>query len=120
MFENLKVFKYFLGLFWRASSLKTCEPQKQTDVLPPKSHLIKMGKRGANICLSLDDFSLQNSFEVYGADFVLTEDFKPWLIEVNSSPCLALNTVVKTKLCTSLFDDIIKGMCFRSPGGGGW
>jgi hypothetical protein len=32
--------------------------------------------------------SRKHCFEVFGYDFVLDEDFKPWLIEVNTNPCL--------------------------------
>lgn len=27
-------------------------------------------------------------FEIFGLDFMIDEDFKPWLIEVNTNPCL--------------------------------
>ncbi|KAF4522297.1 hypothetical protein B566_EDAN011005 [Ephemera danica] len=39
--------------------------------------------------------SQRNCFELYGADFLLSEgDFRPWLLEVNCSPCMAPSTMV--------------------------
>lgn len=53
----------------------------------------------------------QNSFELYGADFMLTDDFTPWLIEINSSPDLAPTTSVTARLCPQCLEDVIKGNC---------
>lgn len=30
----------------------------------------------------------RNNFEIFGLDFMIDRDFKPWLIEVNYNPCL--------------------------------
>ncbi|XP_075211846.1 tubulin monoglycylase TTLL3-like [Lycorma delicatula] len=49
-----------------------------------------------------------NSFELYGVDFMLTEDFKPWLIEVNSSPAMGPTTSVTSRLCSQCLSDVIK------------
>jgi len=32
--------------------------------------------------------STKPMFEIFGLDFMIDEDFKPWLIEVNTNPCL--------------------------------
>ncbi|KAJ8920803.1 hypothetical protein NQ315_004944 [Exocentrus adspersus] len=50
----------------------------------------------------------QNTFEIYGADFMLSEDFRPWLIEINCSPDLSFSTKVTSKLCSQCMEDIIK------------
>lgn len=51
----------------------------------------------------------KSAFELYGADFILAEDFKPWLLEINSSPGMAPTCLEKMRLCQSVIDDTIKG-----------
>ncbi|XP_072376804.1 tubulin glycylase 3A-like isoform X1 [Diabrotica undecimpunctata] len=50
----------------------------------------------------------QNTFEMYGADFMLSEDFTPWLIEINCSPDLSFSTSVTSKLCPRAMEDVLK------------
>lgn len=52
----------------------------------------------------------RNSFELYGADFMLTEDFQPWLIEINSKPALGPTTPVTAKMCPKVLEDLVKGI----------
>ncbi len=37
----------------------------------------------------------KNSHELFGYDFMIDEDFKVWLIQVNSSPSMDYSTVFK-------------------------
>lgn len=49
------------------------------------------------------------SFQLFGADFVLTENYEPWLIEINSNPGLNPTTSIIANIVTMLLRDIIKG-----------
>uniref|UniRef100_A0A1A9W5H6 Tubulin glycylase 3A n=1 Tax=Glossina brevipalpis TaxID=37001 RepID=A0A1A9W5H6_9MUSC len=54
-----------------------------------------------------------NTFELFGADFMICENFYPWLIEINSSPDLAPTTSVTARMCPQCLEDIIKVMVDR-------
>ena len=49
-----------------------------------------------------------NAFELYGADFLLSYDLKPWLIEINSSPALGSTTSVTNRMCAAMLEDIVR------------
>ncbi|MCL4124964.1 UNVERIFIED_CONTAM: hypothetical protein GTU68_052470 [Idotea baltica] len=52
--------------------------------------------------------SFKHGFEFFGADFMLTEDLRVWLIEINSSPCMAYTTSVTKRMSFECLNDTIK------------
>ncbi|XP_060517440.1 tubulin glycylase 3A-like [Cylas formicarius] len=58
----------------------------------------------------------KNCFELYGADFILTEDFRPWLLEINSNPALQASTPVTARLCPQVLEDVIKVVVDQATG----
>ena len=47
-------------------------------------------------------------FELYGYDFLIDEDFRVWLIEVNTNPYLGMPSEYMIDLLPKLMDDIVK------------
>jgi hypothetical protein len=41
--------------------------------------------------LTIDHRRNANNFEIFGLDFMIDREFRPWLIEVNYNPCLEVN-----------------------------
>lgn len=38
----------------------------------------------------------KNTFEIFGFDFMIDENYNPWIIEINQSPAMDYSTVIKT------------------------
>lgn len=47
-------------------------------------------------------------FELFGLDFMIDYAFKPWLIEVNTNPCLETCSNLQRKLLPRILDDLFK------------
>ena len=47
-------------------------------------------------------------FEIFGYDFMIDEFLKPWLIEVNTNPCLEETSALLRQLLPRMLDDAFK------------
>ncbi|KAJ8954421.1 hypothetical protein NQ318_011096, partial [Aromia moschata] len=85
---------------------------KQIGCMDKWNEVIYPGMQQSIVCAMLASQDTmdrrQNTFELYGADFMLSEDFKPWLLEINCSPDLSFSTKVTSRLCPQCMEDIVK------------
>jgi hypothetical protein len=57
---------------------------------------------------NMDPYKLDNTFELFGMDYMIDEDFKVYLIEVNTNPCLELSSTLLARLIPNMIDDVLK------------
>lgn len=58
--------------------------------------------------LKLDSAFHQYSFELLGYDFMLDSALKPWLIEVNTNPCLETSSPLLARLIPAMLDNAFR------------
>lgn len=56
---------------------------------------------------TMDTKKLQFGYELFGLDFMIDENFKVWLIEANTNPCLETSCSILTRLITNMIDNVI-------------
>lgn len=61
-----------------------------------------------SICPNLD-----NCFELMGFDIMVDDKLKPWLLEVNSSPAMSMDTTTDYRIKPDLLKDTFKLIDFE-------
>lgn len=56
----------------------------------------------------IDPQNKQNNFELFGLDFMIDNQYKPYLIEVNSNPCLQMGCPLLSKLLPEMIDNLFR------------
>ena len=56
----------------------------------------------------LDPKKRINTFEVFGLDFMIDDEFKIYLIEVNTNPCLELSAPLLARIIPNMLENALK------------
>jgi D-alanine-D-alanine ligase-like ATP-grasp enzyme len=56
----------------------------------------------------LDPKRRTNLIEVFGLDFMVDDEFRPYLIEVNTNPCLELSSPLLARLIPNMLENALK------------
>ena len=56
----------------------------------------------------MDPLKRLNTFEVFGLDFMFDDGFKPYLIEVNTNPCLELSSPLLMRLIPHMLENVFR------------
>ena len=70
-----------------------------------KVHIIKSFY---SVRKSIDPHKRKFTFELFGYDFILDEDFNTWLIEVNTNPCLEESSKMLKSYIPRMVEDMLK------------
>ena len=48
------------------------------------------------------------SFELFGYDFIIDNDFNPWILEINNNPGISISSPVIAKIIPRMMDDMFR------------
>lgn len=57
---------------------------------------------------NIDPYKLDNTFELFGLDYMIDEDFKVYLIEVNTNPCLEISSTLLARLIPNMIENVLR------------
>ena len=73
------------------------------DIFPVMERLVTDSFRA--VSKKIDPKRKSNSFEIFGYDFMIDENFKVFLIECNTNPCLEICSPLLARIVPELLDN---------------
>ena len=80
--------------------------QKFDDMINQMKFLIKLSFK--SVRNKLIKISPVLCFEIFGYDFIIDNDFKPWILEINDNPGLCISSPIIEKLIPRMLDDAFR------------
>lgn len=87
--------------------LDTAHPELNVNfienVLPAMKQIVK--DTICSVFLKIDPNRRSQTFEIFGYDFLLDYELRPWLLEVNTNPCLELSSPQLVRIIPAMLDN---------------
>ena len=77
------------------------------DIYPKIVRIVRL-TGGAAIQGKMNFMNIKNCFEIFGYDFILDENYRPYLLEINTNPGLEISSPLISKLLPRMIDDAFK------------
>lgn len=81
-----------------------CGVRVYEDIVPAMKEMII--KTFYSVRKTIDPHRRQYTFELFGFDFILDENFNSWIIEVNTNPCLEESSKLLKDLLPRMVEDM--------------
>ncbi len=79
----------------------------KNDIYPKIVRIIRL-TGGAAAKGKMNFMNAKNCFEIFGYDFILDENYRPYLLEINSNPGLEISSPLISQLLPRMIDDAFK------------
>ena len=61
-----------------------------------------------SVCSTIDKNKRLHTFELFGYDFMIDQNFKVYLIEANINPCLGVTSSLSAQFIPTLIENVFK------------
>lgn len=76
------------------------------EIVPKMKNMVQDTMKA--VSRKVDPNRLNNTFEIFGYDFMIDEDCNPWMIEVNTNPCFELSSPYLARLIPAMVENALK------------